>query len=156
MPATQIAEIDALRDSLLGSADRLLASIDGLTSAQLNWVPPAENANSIYAIVSHALSAQEGLVLVRVFGQEQDPASRGGWGASGDSIEPLQQRWQALRARLDAALTNASREDLERTCEHPRLGTFTGWGMLLLVNRHTAEHIGHVELTRDLAKVAGV
>jgi hypothetical protein len=156
MPATQIAEIDALRDSLLGSADRLLASVDGLTAAQLNWTPPAENANSIYAIVSHALSAQDNLILNRIFGQEPDPSASRGWGASGDSIEPLRQRWQTLRARLYDTLSNATREDLERECEHPRLGKFTGWEMLLMVNRHTAEHIGHVELTRDLARAAGV
>ncbi len=156
MPATQIAEIDALRDSLLGSADRLLASLDGLTAAQLNWTPPAEKANSIYAIASHALSAQENLILNRVFGQEPDPSAPRGWGDSGESIEPLRRRWQSLRARLYETLSNATRDDLERACEHPRLGTFTGWAMLLMVNRHTAEHIGHVELTRDMARAAGV
>ena len=159
MPAVQTDEIAAIRDSLCDSADRLLAALDGLTATQLNWVPPAAGANSIYAIASHALSAQDGLILGRVFGQPPDPQARAGWGAEGDSIEPLLERWSAsggLRARLYETLSNASRADLERECEHPRLGKFSGWQLLLMVNRHTAEHIGHVELTRDLARAAGV
>jgi hypothetical protein len=156
MPATQTDEIAAIRDSICESADRLVATLDGLTAAQLNWAPPAENANSVYAIAGHALSAQEGLILVRVFGQPPDPQARAGWGASGDSADNLLERWQALRPRLYETLSNATRADLDRETEHPRLGKFTGWQMLLLVNRHTAEHIGHVELTRDLAKAAGV
>jgi hypothetical protein len=53
-------------------------------------------------------------------------------------------------------LSRASSAALHADCEHPRLGKLTGWEMLFLIDRHTAEHVGHVELTRDLAKNAGV
>jgi hypothetical protein len=153
---TETNEILAIRDSICLSGDRLLKATEGLTAAQLNWTPPAEGANSIYAIVSHAMSAQEGHILRRIFGQEIELRAGAGWGARGDSAEPLQERWKALRPRIREILTNASRADLDRDCEHPRLGTMSGWEMLLLVDRHNSEHIGHTELTRDLAKAAGV
>ena len=151
----QTDAIAAIRDSICESNDRLFACLDGLTPGQLNWTPPAEGANSIYAIASHALSAAAGLILVRAFHQQVETPPHAGWGAEGESAEPLRARWQELRPRIHQTLTRASQADLERECEHPRLGKMSAWQMLLLANRHTSEHIGHIELTRDLAKAAG-
>lgn len=149
-------EIAAVRDYIFEGSERLLRCTDGLSRDELNWIPPAEGANSIYAIVSHAITAQEGLILRLVFGQQTEPRPNAGWGAEGDSAEALRERWKGVRSRLDVALSGASRADLQQECEHPRLGKMTGYQMLLHVLRHTTEHVGHVELTRDMAKAAGV
>ncbi|HTE83624.1 MAG TPA: DinB family protein [Dehalococcoidia bacterium] len=152
---TDTHPLAAVRDSLMGSGDRMVAAVDGLTLAQLNWSPPAEGGNSIYAIANHALGAQERLILGRIFGQEVEPNPPAGWQVTGENPHALRERWQRIRPRLEATLSRASSAALHSDCEHPRLGKLTGWEMLLLVDRHTAEHVGHVELTRDLAKAAG-
>jgi hypothetical protein len=152
---TDTHPLAAMRDSIIGSGDRLLECIGGLTTEQLNWTPPAEGGNSIYAIANHALGAQERLILGRVFGQETEPSPQGAWQATGDG-DALRDRWQRIRPRLHDTLSRASSAALHADCEHPRLGKLTGWEMLFLIDRHTAEHVGHVELTRDLAKNAGV
>jgi hypothetical protein len=133
----------------------MVEAISGLTPEQLNWTPPAEGGNSIYAIATHALGAQERLILGRVFQQEVEPSAPGAWQLEGDS-EALRQRWQRIRPRVYDTLSRASTTGLYADCEHPRMGILTGWEMLCLVDRHTAEHVGHIELTRDLAKAAGV
>jgi hypothetical protein len=140
---------------LCKSGDRLIESIDGLTGAQLNWRPAAEGANNIYAIVAHALSAQERLILGQIFGQETEPRGPAPWAVEGDSAA-LVERWNRLRPRVYETLSRASTAALHQECEHPRLGKMTGWEMLFLMDRHTAEHVGHVELTRDLAKAAAI
>jgi DinB family protein len=153
---TQTKPLEALRDSICNSGDRLIQSLDGLTSAQLNWVPPAEGANSIYAIVNHAIGTHEGHIIGRIFGQEVEQRPRAGWGVEGEGAEPLRERWKIIRPRIHELISNATNEDLERDCAHPRIGTLSGWEMLLLVNRHNSEHVGHAELTRDLVKAAGI
>jgi len=152
---TDTHPLAAVRDSLCKSGDRLIESIDGLTAAQLNWRPAAEGANSIYAIVTHAFSAQERLILGRIFGQESEPRPPAPWAVEGDGAA-LTERWNRLRPRVYDTLSRASTAALHQECEHPSLGKMTGWEMLQLMDRHTAEHVGHVELTRDLARAAGV
>jgi hypothetical protein len=146
--------ITALGESICGSSDRLIQALDGLGGAELNWHPSADQSNSIYAIVSHAMSAEERFILGRICGQEVAPPPTATWSAEGDSAEPLRERWSALRDRIQSSLGGLSPADLDREVEHPRLGKMSGWSLLVLVDRHTAEHVGHVELTRDLLKAA--
>jgi hypothetical protein len=144
--------IAALSQSICGSSDRLINCLDGLDGGQLNWHPPADESNSIYAIVSHALSAEERFILGRICGQEVDLPAGPGWAAEGDSAEPLRGRWSSLKSRIQSSLAACAAADLDREVEHPRLGKMSGWSLLVLVDRHTAEHVGHVELTRDLLR----
>ena len=37
------------------SIDGLLATVEGLSAAQLNWHPPAADANSLYALATHTM-----------------------------------------------------------------------------------------------------
>ena len=146
--------IAALSQSICGSSERLITCLEGLDSSQLNWRPPAKDSNSVYAIVSHALSAEERFILGRICGQEVDLPAGPGWAAEGDSAEPLQTRWSNLKDRIQSSLAALSDADLDREVEHPRIGKLSGWSLLVLVDRHTAEHVGHVELTRDLLRAA--
>ncbi len=38
---------------------RIVATLDGLTTAQLNWHPPAPQMNSLYSIAIHTLANAE-------------------------------------------------------------------------------------------------
>jgi hypothetical protein len=144
--------IAALSQSVCGSSERLIACLDGLSAEELNWHPPANESNSVYAIVSHALSAEERFILGRICGQEVDLPAGPVWAAEGDSSEPLQERWKTLRGKIESSLGSLSGADMDREVEHPRLGKMSAWSLLVLVDRHTAEHVGHVELTRDLIR----
>jgi hypothetical protein len=68
----------------------------------------------------------------------------------GISAEVIQARWAQLRERILENIVQLSAADLDREREHPRRGRLTGRDVLIIVARHTAEHLGQAELTRDL------
>ena len=136
---------------IAGSLDRLLATLDGLDEEQLNWRPPAPNANSLYALATHTLGNAEENLLGVLAGQPVERDREGEFRASGNSTAELRQRWAALRARIREALANLPPGALDRAdYQHPRRGAISGRKVLLIVARHAAEHAGQAELTRDL------
>ena len=54
----------------------------------------------------------------------------------------------------ETALRGLPPEAMDRTFDHPVFGPLTGREVLMVMMRHTAEHLGHVELTRDLIVAA--
>jgi len=74
--------------------------------------------------------------------------------AQADSAEGVRQQWHLLRERLQAALAELSPAELDREREHPRRGHLTGREVLLVVARHTTEHMGQAQLTLDLMRAA--
>ena len=147
-------EVASYSEFICASCDRIVNTLDGLNSRQLNWRPPAAGANSVYAIVSHALATVESYVLNMVCGQRLPEDASAGWKAEGDSAEPLREHWQDLRQRVQSSLATLSPADMDQERDHPRRGKMPARELLLMVNRHTGEHIGHAELTRDLVKAA--
>ncbi|GCE51364.1 DinB family protein [Thermosporothrix hazakensis] len=137
--------------SILSSLDRLVKCLDGLNENQLNWRPPAPNTNSLYALVVHTLAHTEESLLLTLFDQPSQRDREQEFQAKGQSADALIAQWQSLRERLQQTLLNLSADDLERKHLHPRRGYITGLDILLIVATHIAEHVGHAELTRDLA-----
>lgn len=146
------SETESISKFICNSGDRLVKVLDGLSEQGLDWRPPAEGANSIRAIVGHALGTADGYVLGMACGQQVHPEDWEIWSAPSGSADPLRQRWQDLRERIQTAVTALSSSDLDEPREHPRMGTIPRRELLLMVTRHTAEHIGHAELTRDLLR----
>jgi hypothetical protein len=140
-----------------GTLDDLVHSLEGLTEEQLNWRPAAPDTNSLYAIVTHVLGNAEENVLQTVCGQRIVRSRAGELGAHGTSWEPVRDRWNDLRARMQTALAELPARDLDRERVHPRRGPLTGRDVLLVVARHAAEHWGEAQLTRSLlrARAAG-
>jgi hypothetical protein len=137
---------------ILSSLDRLMTCLDGLDERQMNWRPPADNANSVYALATHTLGNAEENILGTLCGQPIRREREQEFLAHATSTAALHERWQRLRDQLQTALTGLSAQDLEREVSHPRRGVVTGRDVLIIVARHAAEHLGQSELTRDLAR----
>ncbi len=134
------------------SLARLVTLLDGLDADELNWRPPAPEANSLYALATHTLGNVEENVLETLGGESVHRDREAEFRASSSSAASVQQRWQALRPEVERALAAFTLADLDRPYEHPRRGMLTGREVLIVVARHAAEHLGQAELTHDLLR----
>ncbi len=136
--------------------DRVCQVVEGLDGAQLNWRPPVAEANSVYVIATHTLGNAEAWVLGIACGQavERDrPAEFCSSGADAapivDRARDLQRRiGEALRALPDGALDNINEIPAHLSSAPRRV---SGREALIQVIEHASNHLGHIDLTRDLA-----
>ena len=134
-----------------GSIEQLLECLNGLSPTELNW-KPIDSANSLYVLSTHVLGNVEGNILGTLCGQQVNRKREEEFKASGDSIGSILSKWSALKMLINEGMDNLSPEDLNDIREHPYFGNISGWGILIIVARHAAEHMGQAMLTRDLVK----
>lgn len=136
-------------DYITSSVDRLLATLQDLPRAALDWRPHA-NASSLTVLAVHIIGNIEetvwGVVCVQPVARDRTAEF------AAEALQPalIQRRWQTLRSQIDGWLAQTSGADLARRCEHPRRGPMSGYEILLVVARHAAEHLAEAELTRSL------
>jgi hypothetical protein len=131
--------------------DRLVACLNGLDEDELNW-RPLESANSLYVLATHMLGNLEENILGIMSGQPIHRDRDAEFTMQAFSADPVQKRWGELKERIGIGLAKLPAIALEREYKHPRRGALTGREVLLVVARHSTEHLGHAELTRDLLK----
>ena len=150
LPEIHNREVAAFCRYLFGSIDSILECLDGLDAHQLNWRPPAANANSLYVLAVHTMANAEEAIL-KVLCAQPIPRDRDAeFVAAGPAAAALQARWAALREAIWTGLAALPPTFLDQEYVHPRRGPMPGRQILLVATRHAAEHWGHAELTRDL------
>jgi uncharacterized damage-inducible protein DinB len=138
--------------------DKLCEAVEGLSEQQLNWHPPAPDANSIYVIATHTLGNARAWILGIACGQPIERDRPAEFRASGADAAPLAAAARALLAEMEQGLRGLGPASLDELRE-PRqqlwgAGTsepVTGREAVLHVIAHAATHMGQIELTRDLA-----
>ncbi len=155
------AEVELYAVELHRLLDKIVASVEGLEEAQLNWRPPLRGANSRYVLVAHVLGNLEAWVLGIACGQAIDRDRPAEFAASGADAGALMERARTLGRRFDAALAALPEDALDEQRDPSKLH----WGegapeqrtvreALMETIEHAAVHIGHIQLTRDLADAA--
>jgi hypothetical protein len=145
------AEVAMYFGAICRSLERIIEAAAALEAAELDWRPPAAEANSVFALATHAMANARENLLGTLCHQDVSRDRDAEFAASGGSAEALGTAWQQLRADLEAPLAALTGADLDRIYDHPRRGLLSGREVFLVVARHTAEHGGQAELTRDLA-----
>ncbi len=136
---------------------RVLAGLEGLSEAQLNWRPPIEGANSAYVIAKHTLGNARVTVLGIACGQEMGRDRPAEFRATGSYAE-MAEETQNLLEEIKAALTALKPSALDRRI----VPSQELWGegeareisvreALLAVVEHASIHLGELHVTRDLA-----
>lgn len=138
--------------------NKVVASIERMDEAQLNWKPPVRNSNSPYALAAHVLGNLEAWVLGIVAGQAIERDRPGEFAARGSSADTLVERATTLGRQFDEALSALPPDALAERRDPPKLL----WGegepkqrtvreALMETIEHAAMHIGQIQLVEDMA-----
>jgi len=134
--------------------DRSVESLRGvaadLTPDELVWRPPAADANSIATLLTHTIANAEDNLLGTLLALPGTYDRERHFVAPDLDVGAAEARWRRLRETFEAALPGLNDARLLAAITHPRRGSITGLEVMLVVARHTAEHLAHAELTRDL------
>ena len=136
--------------ALLEFHDEIRSAIKGLAQEALDWTPGPE-FNSISALVVHLTGAERYWIGDVIAG---DPAARdreAEFKVRGVSEELLIQRLRENEEYIQKALEALALQELEALRTSPRNGRSmtVGWA-LCHVLKHTALHLGHLQITRQL------
>ena len=141
---------DALHGLIVEVLDGLGAVADQIGDELINVVPPLPQANSGYAIVYHCTQ----VVLFwagSVIGGERIPRDRAAeWSATG-TVADLHAALDDVVARLPAWVEVAVTDGIrDRTAAGSRAATATPEYLLGHLVRELAQHLGQLEITRDV------
>ncbi len=138
---------DMVRELFHDSHAALRQIVSGLTVEQLDWRPVA-GANSIGALIAHALDAERFLVAGAAdVTLERDREAQ--FRVARQSAADYVARIDEIEAETDAFLANLRPDLLASTIVHgPRVHPGAWW--LLHPLEHEREHVGQALLTRQL------
>jgi hypothetical protein len=150
-------EIEVYSRKIRSLLERVLAALEGLSEAQLNWRPPIEGANSAHVIAAHTVGNARAFVLGIACGQEMGRDRPAEFGAAGGYAQ-LADETQELLREIEVALAGLDPSALERRV----VPSQELWGegepreisvreALLAVVEHASIHLGELHVTRDLA-----
>ena len=156
------AELEGYRRRFRYLIRGVSSALEGLSEEQLNWRPPAPETNSAYVIAAHTQGAVRGWVLGIACGQPVERDRPAEFAATGSDAADLIASGERLTDEIDAALGALTAADLGRRVPPDP----SHWGptepeeitvrqALERAADHAATHVGHVELTRDLALQVG-
>jgi uncharacterized damage-inducible protein DinB len=127
-------------------------TIRGLNDEGANWHPLQKETNSIYAILTHLMGADDFWVHNIILGEEKQRDREADFRATGN-LGILLTRWENAWNEIESILAKLSHEQLIEVRSFSRSGhresVTIQWIILHLIS-HYAIHLGHIQLTRQL------
>lgn len=148
------ADVELIWGYISRTLGRLVALVKTLPAEILDWRPPAPETNSIMALAAHTVANAYENLAGTLCGEPMARDHRAEFAATTATRREMLVRWRRECEEIADRLSHLPPEILHAPVEHPRRGRVTGLDVLLVVARHTAEHLGQAELTRDLAIAA--
>jgi len=132
----------------------IVIAIDGLSFEALDWTPisiPSDKMNSINILVTHICGAERYWIGDIALGDISDRVRDEEFQIRGMSVEELLNKIDMATEYAMFALEKLNLEDLDTEHTSPRDGrVFTvGWALLHALE-HTATHLGHIQITRQM------
>lgn len=128
----------------------LSKAVDGLPTEALDWIP-GPDMNSINVLLIHLIGAERYWIGAVALGEPTERIRDEEFLVHGLISDELLDRLQTEDDFIRQALTSLSLQELEMLRKSPRNEkTFSiGW-CLTHALEHTAIHLGHIQLTRQL------
>lgn len=137
-------------DCLEGLHRRLTAALEGLPQQAIDWAPGNE-MNSIAVLAAHIAGSERYWIGDVIAGDDSGRVRSAEFETFGKDAESLQAHLDEVLAHSRSVLAQLHVEQLaeKRASQHVDEPFTLGWGLLHAL-QHTAEHVGQVEMTRQL------
>ena len=153
MTPTHQAALTTVRDSFA----MLTEALAGLPDEALSWRPEAENTNSIAVLATHCVTATRfwlalGAGQIGSIDEYQRRFRAPSFEVFGAAVGELDGRFAAVLEELGAVMANGTEAHLSARIAWPEDPSVTPTGAEALFRAvgHLREHVGQVQLMRDL------
>ncbi len=133
--------------------ERILAATDRLSADQLD-AAPWDESSTMFVLATHAISATEWNFVQVLAGLEVDRSRQAEFDSKAASVDDpqglLAERWSDARSAIESALEGLSDDAWEGPHYHMFMDkNLSGHELVCRALAHTAEHVGHAEMTRQ-------
>ena len=126
----------------------VVKALEGLPAEALDWSPKAD-VNSITVLIVHLTGSQRFLFGEVVGGVDIHRDREAEFRARGLAPDELKQRLTDNITYITGELEKLTLADLERKCMFRTREVTVGW-VIGHALKHTATHLGHIQVMRDL------
>ena len=135
---------------LRGTHDAAKNIIAGLPSEALDWVP-GPDMNSLNTLVTHTAGAERLLIGTMIGGLPNNRDREKEFAPETTTVEALNTLLDDSLTVVQGVLENMALEDLEKLTRSPMSGREfpVAWALMHALE-HTANHVGHMEITRQM------
>lgn len=133
--------------------ERVLAAADGLSSEQLDTAP-WDDSSPMFVLATHAISATEWNFVEVLAEQQVDRSRQAEFDSRAGTVDDpqglLAERWSGAKAAIESALAGLSDDAWDGSHYHMFMDkNLSGHELVVRALAHTAEHVGHAEMTRQ-------
>jgi len=151
-------ELIAYDESIRDRIEQIRSLVGTMTPAQANWKPPFGEMNSAWALAEHALGNARAWIIGIAAGNEIGRDRPGEFASEGEHVASLLSKIDRMAADVAVALNGIDPARLDvRLLPSQEL-----WGegpphdisvrdAIVQVIEHLSLHLGHMQVTRDLA-----
>lgn len=133
--------------------ERILAAAEGLSAQQLDTAP-WDDSSPMFVLATHAISATEWNFVEVLAGEKLDRSRQAEFDSQAASFDDpqglLAERWAGARAAIESALAGLADDAWDGPHYHMFMDkNLSGHELVVRALSHTAEHVGHAEMTRQ-------
>lgn len=133
--------------------DRILTATDGLSADQLD-AAPWDDSSTLFILATHAISATEWNFVEVLAGRKVDRSRQAEFDSQAASVDDphrlLSERLAGAKAAIESALAGLSADAWDGPHYHMFMDkNLSGHELVVRALAHTAEHVGHAEMTRQ-------
>lgn len=150
-----LTEISEYLYSIDRQRARILETLETADPASLNWTPTRAETNSLFVLGTHVIGAEHGLIFELLGDGPRTRNRPAEFLAQGTNLDNLRLEYQRVADETRQILTRLTEKDLETTRYREGTGQVTVRWIILHLIKHLSEHLGQMELTKQLWEQKG-
>jgi uncharacterized damage-inducible protein DinB len=145
-----LPEVAQYFDSIERQRTRIFQTLEQASSDAWNWTPTNDETNSLFVMATHVIGSEHGWIYEVLHDGPKTRNRPAEFLAKGNSLEPLRAEFQRVAEQTRQVLEGLTEADLASTRHRASHGNVTVRWILLHVIEHSSEHVGQMELTKQL------
>lgn len=150
--STEIAEY---LDSINRQRARIWQTVESADPRSLNWTPTGQQTNSLFVLTTHVIGSEHGWIYEILGNGAQTRNRPAEFSARGDNLDGLRVEYERVAEETSRVLLALTDSDLGTTRHCAGHGDKTVRWIILHVIEHISEHLGQMELTKQLWEQTG-
>jgi len=145
-----LLEVTEYLNSLESQRAKIFSVLESAPVESWNWTPTGDETNSLFVLATHVIGAEHGWFFEIIGGGAQTRNRPTEFLARGDSLDALRAEYERVANETRAIFEKLTEQDLTGTRYRESHGDVSVRWIILHIIEHDSEHLGQMELTRQL------